>query len=325
VSEPTVTTQTAATSGLAFPAKPASPLPDPSRSGPVPTRPLAVGELIDLAVALLRLHPGPTMGLATIVMAVQLLLLLPVQYATQDLTFSLLTPTPSSSGDPLTALLGIVVAGTVIGVITGLCSGVVAGMSAVVVGNAALRQPITVKAVWAQVRPRLWAIIGLSFLTGIAIAVGSSPMSFCPPVALGLEAAARAAFAAAIPALLLERIGLFGALKRGWSLVFTNIGAYLRTALTMLLALVAALIWQLVMALPFLAVAEVILSFDAPRSPSASQLLLSVIVNGLGTFAGSVVAAPFLGCVGGLLYVDRRMRAEGFDIDLGQRLRRREV
>lgn len=322
MSEPTVTTQTAATSGLAFPAKPASPPPGPSRSGPVPIRPLAVGELIDLAVALLRLYPGPTMGLAAIVMSVQLLLLLPVQYATQDLTFSLLTPTTTGTGDPLAALLGIVISGAIIGVITGLCGGVVAAMSAAVVGDAALGHPVTVRAVWSQVRSRLWAVLGLSLVIGIAISFGSSAMAWCPPVALALQAAVHAAFVIAIPALILERVGPIQALKRGWSLTFTQFAAYLRTTLIVLLALVAAAVWQIVMTIPFAVVAQIIVTVDPSQSPSPTELLLSVIANGLGLFAGSVVASPFLGCVGGLLYVDRRMRAEGFDIDLGQRQRR---
>jgi hypothetical protein len=47
-----------------------------------------------------------------------------------------------------------------------------------------------------------------------------------------------------------------------------------------------------------------------------------VFLSSLGAMAGGVFAVPFLGCVDGLLYTDRRMRAEGFDIDLGQRQRR---
>ena len=47
--------------------------------GPVPIRPLAMGEILDGAVLLLRLYPGATLGVGAAVMAVQLLLTTPIQ------------------------------------------------------------------------------------------------------------------------------------------------------------------------------------------------------------------------------------------------------
>jgi hypothetical protein len=318
VSEPTVTTQTAAPSARAFSPGPGLPPPELSRSGPVPTRPLALGEILDGAISLLRLHPGATMGLAAIVMAVQLVLTLPVQYFTQDLTFSLFDPVPSGGGgelDPLLALLGVVLSSAIIGIITGTCAGVVVGLAASVVGGAALSRPVTANTVWAEVRPRLWALIGLSLLIGLATAVGS----LIPLVGEWFTAGA---FAIAIPAMILERIGPFQAIQRGWHLTFTGFLAYLRIVWIRLLATLVAFVLQLLVGLPFILVGQVILSLNAPHSPGPGQILLSVFVTGLGTMAGGIVATPFVGCVQGLLYTDRRMRAEGFDIDLGQRLRR---
>jgi hypothetical protein len=323
-----VTTQTAAPSGLAFPAGPASPPPDPGRSGPlqpapgrsgpVPTRPLALGELLDGAVSLLRLYPGPTMGLAAIVMVIQLVLTVPVQYLTQDLSFSVFSPVPSAGAsdlDPLLALLGVVLSTALVGVIAGACAGVVAGMTASVVGGAALARPVTASTVWADVRPRLWPLVGLSLLIGLATAIGSLFFWFGQFFVAG-------AFAIAVPAMMLERTGAFRAIKRGWDLTFTSFGAYMRVVGIRVLAVFVATIWQLLVALPFMAVGQYVLTLGAPNTPAPLQLLLSVFLTGLGTMAGGIVATPFLGCVDGLLYTDRRMRAEGFDIDLGRRLRR---
>jgi len=278
---------------------------------------MALGEILDGAVSLLRLYPGPALGLAAILMAIQLALTVPVQYLSQDFTFSLFAPVPSggSASDPLLALVGIVFSTTVVAVIAAACAGVVSGFTASVVGAAAMNRPATVSGVWAEVRPRLWALIGLSLVIGVASGIGS--------LFLGIGSFfVGAAFAVAIPAMVLERIGPFRAIKRGWDLTFTGFSAFMRVVGVRALAVLVAFIWQFLVAGPFMIAAQVVLAINAPQSPSGGQIFLSVFLTGLGTMAGGIVATPFLGCVDGLLYIDRRMRAEGFDIELGQRLRR---
>lgn len=313
-----MTTQPTATTELAWSPRSESPLTAAGRSGPVPMRPMALGEILDGAVALLRRHPGATMGLAAVLMAIQLALTVPVQFLTQDFTFSLLSPLETGGGDggdPLLALLGIVVSTTVVGVIAGLCAGVVSGLTAAVVGRAALHQPATVRLVWAEVKPRLWSLIGLSALISVASGIGS--------LFFGVGSFfVGAAFAVAVPALILERVGPFRAVKRGWDLTFTGFSAFLRVFGIRALAVVVGFVWQFLVAAPFVLAAQIVLMIDAPRAPSAGLMLLAVFLTGLGTMAGGIVTTPFLGAVDGLLYVDRRMRAEGFDIELGQRLRR---
>ncbi len=313
-SKPTVTTQTADQSVFAFSSASPSPPPEPVRSGPVPTRPLALGEILDGAVSLLRLYPGPTIGLAAVVMTVQLLLTVPIQFVSQDFSFSMFD-TRSSSTNPFVGLLAVLAAAAVTAVITGVCAGVVAGMNAVVVGAAALGQRVTAGKVWAEVRPKLWQLIGLSLVIGLATAVGT--LFFYVgrwPVA--------SMFALAVPAMMLERTGVFRGIKRGWDLTFTGFVPYLRILGIRLLAVFVAWIWQSILALPLSIAAQYILTRNPTQAPGAGEILLAVFLAALGAAIAGIVAIPFLGCVDGLLYTDRRMRAEGFDIDLGQRLRR---
>jgi len=330
-----VTTQTAAAPDLAWSPSAESPPPVPGasppvhgspgqargtsgRSGPIPIRPLSLGEILDGAVSLLRLYPGPLLGLAALVMSVQLLLTVPVQYLSQDFSLSIFSPIPSSGGNdlnPLLALFGIALSATIGAVIAGLCAGVVSGMAAAVVGRSATGQPVTISAVWADVRPRIWALIGLSLVIGLATAIGS--LFFLVgawPVG--------AIFALAVPAMMLERVGPIQAIRRGWRLIFTNFWAFARLFLIRVLAtVIVAGIWTFLVAGPFEVASQVILSLNAPQSPSPGQILLSVFASGLGAMVSGIVVIPFLGCVDALLYVDRRMRAEGYDIELGQRLR----
>jgi hypothetical protein len=304
--EPTVT---AAPSELAY-----SPTSGSTRpAGPVPIRPLAMGEILDGAVLLLRLYPAATLGLGTVVMAVQLLLITPIQYVTQDVTLSIFDPVSGSGdGSDLLTLLGTtLLSSAVIGIVAALCAGVVTAATSVVVGNAMLGEPAPARAVWAQVRPRLWSVLGLSLLIAVA--------GLTIPIASFLVSSA---FALAIPAMMLERVRPFQAVKRGWSLTFTGFVAYLRLLGIRTLATLVAFVWQFLVALPFMAASQVVISLDAPRSPGPAELLIAVFLSSLGAMAGGVFAVPFLGCVDGLLYTDRRMRAEGFDIDLGQRQRR---
>jgi hypothetical protein len=313
-----VTTQTAGAPDLAWSTGADSP-PAPSWSGPVPTRPLALGEILDGAVSLLRLYPGPLLGLAAIVMTIQLVLTVPVQYLSQDFTFSILDPVPTAGGsdlDPLLALVGVALSTAIVAVIAGACAGVVSGITASVVGRATAGQPVTISTVWADVRPRLWALIGLSLLIGLATGIGALF------VLIGSWIVG-AAFAVAVPAMMLERLGPFRAMKRGWELTFTSFGAFARLlGIRVLATFVIAGIWQGLIGFPFLIIGQVITTIDAPQSPSSGQLLFSVFVTGLGTMLAGVVVTPFIGCIDALLYVDRRMRAEGYDIELGQRLRR---
>jgi hypothetical protein len=280
-------------------------------------RPLAVGEVLDGAMSLLRLYPGPTFGLAAVLMAIQMALTVPVQWLTQDMTFSLIAPVPASGSgrDPLLALLGVTISTVVVAVIAAACTGVVTGMTASVVGGAALGRPVTIRTVWTEVRSRLWALVGLSLLIGVCTGIGSLVL-FVGQYFVG------AILAAAVPAMVLERIGPFRALKRSWDLTLRGGSSYLRLVLIVGLAGLVGGVLQFLISGPFLIVGEVIVASSSPQAPSSGQILASVLLAGVGTMLGSTVAAPFLGCVSGLIYVDRRMRAEGLDIELGQQARR---
>jgi hypothetical protein len=286
-----------------------------TQPGAVPLRPLAMGEILDGAMSLLHRFPAATLGLGAAVMTVQLALTVPVQFLTQGFTFSLISrDTTGGAGlDPVLALLGVALSTTLLAVIASACTGVVSGLTAAVVGDAALGHPVAPRSVWTQVRTRMWPLIGLALLVAVAGGIGQLLLLAGWVFLTGV-------LAVAIPAVVLERAGVIRAIRRSWDL---TIGDFFRVLGIRLLALFVGWVLQTLVGLPFL-LASLVVTFDGSggQVPGDGQLLAGVVLAGLGTFAGSVVSAPFLGCVDALLYTDRRMRAEGLDIEIGQRVRR---
>lgn len=281
-------------------------------SGAVPMRPLALGEILDGAMGLLRRYPAATLGMGAVVMAIQFVLTVPIQYLTQDYTFSLFAPNAVvGSLDPLLWLLGLAVSTSLIGLVAAACAGLVSGLTASVVGDTVLGRPVSVRTVWLQVRSRLWPLIGLALLIGLASSIGSLFLVGWLFIA--------GVMAVAIPVLVLERAGPITAIKRSWNLTIRD---FFRVLGIRLLALFVGYILQFLLALPFTLLAQVALYAGTNGLPTDGRVFLSVLIAALGTFAGGVFSMPFLGCVDALLYTDRRMRAEGLDIELGQRMRR---
>ena len=61
--------------------------------------------------------------------------------------------------------------------------------------------------------------------------------------------------------------------------------------------------------LPFFAIGD---------EPSDSEFLLTLVLTALGGIVGSTITAPFTAAAPVLLYVDRRIRREGLDIELAR-------
>ncbi|MDQ1652014.1 MAG: hypothetical protein QOI35_1214, partial [Cryptosporangiaceae bacterium] len=271
------------------------------RPGVVPMRPLAAGEIIDGSMAILRAHLGPALGIAAIVLVVQTAITLPVSYFTQQVAISPLGAAGILGGgatDFVRSLFGLAV-NSLVGA---TCGGVIAAVLAVVVGDASLGREITTRTVWRQVRPRLWAIVGLALVLGILSGLGSLALGIGYLFVLGV-------WSLAMPALMLESTGVFGALKRSWRLSITS---FWRVLGIRLLAGLAAYVLSAVLGGLLEAVAGAIAGFNAVEGSGPVQLL-AVFLRGLGEMSAGVIVIPFLGGVEALLYIDRRMRAEGLD------------
>jgi hypothetical protein len=109
--------------------------------------------------------------------------------------------------------------------------------------------------------------------------------------------------------IVLERLPVMDAITRSFALVRNGFWRVLGIrALTFLVASVIAN----AVAIPFSIVGQVVLA----GTPSIGTLLVGTAIAAVGSAIGQIITAPFSAGVVVLLYTDRRMRAEAFDLVL---------
>jgi hypothetical protein len=303
------------------------------KPGVVPLRPLGLGELLDGAVGVLRRYPRPTLGLSAVVAvisaAVNVLLLLTAFRPFVDVDS--VAAIESGNTDALESALGGAVVGGLLTVLLALVAGaVLAGILTAVVGKAVLGQPQTLGGAWAQVRPVLGRLVVVStalaamigLVIGAGVALGVLVVALGGPVlllvgvplilggvALGCYLYVRLLLAPS--ALVLEKVGIGTSLRRSWLLVK---GDWWRVFGIALLAFVVAQFVGLVIQVPFELVGSG--GVGALTSGEGALSARSLISSSIGSVIGATLVGPFTAAVYALLYVDRRMRAEGLDVAL---------
>lgn len=323
--------------GLGAPAPAPPPPPTPTayggaggfRRGLLPLRPMATGEVLDGAVNVTRAFPRTVLAFGAAIALVTSLLDLVI-------TLTLVTPAArstselSGSSDTTDQVLGSAAVGTGLSLLVTLVTqAVMAGVMTAVVGRAVLGDGTSLRQAWDEVRPRLALLVGLSLLVGLAVygsffgavvlfvllaataGAGGALLGLLVMAAGGVAAIwlyVRWSLAPAV--LVLEKGGLKHALRRSGVLVKR---AFWRICGILLLAQVIALTVTLVVQLPFQ-----LLGYSPFSGLSADYTLTTgdAIIGAVsGAFATTLVA-PFSAGVRALLYVDRRMRAEGLDVAL---------
>ncbi len=291
----------------------------PPPPGVVPLRPLGLAELLDGSVKIIRRYPKVTLGLsaaiAVVVTLVNVALTLALRTGNDAATNADGTP---DVGVQLSSAVASAGPGAIVSYLAGL---VLTGALVIVVGRAVLGQAITTSEVWQALRPRLWALLGLSLLSGLVAAVPTIVAAVVAIVAVataggvGLAIAVPAVLAGlaasvylvvrlslAPAAMVLEKCGVVVSLRR--SSVLAR-GSWWRLFGILLLTGVIAATLGAVVGFP-LGIA------GAVAGNSAGFLVAQQVGAGLV----SVIVSPFSAGVHALLYVDRRMRAEGLDVAL---------
>ena len=215
------------------------------------------------------------------------------------------------------------------GIVTALGTIVLTGMLTAVVGRSVFGSPITVGEAWAIVRTRFAALIGLTALIGLAAVVVCGFVAFVIAVAAGTGGAG-AAVLVGLPLVLgliavlgygyavlvfaptvivLERQPVFDAVRRSFSLVRNSFWRVL--GIMMLTALIASLVSSAV-AFPFNIIGMAVTHGGDALAGSAQLGLFSRI----GSTIGQIIVLPFTAGVAVLLYTDRRIRGEAFDLVL---------
>jgi hypothetical protein len=186
---------------------------------------------------------------------------------------------------------------------------------------------------WAATRGKRWRLLGMAFLLGLGVilvvgvavllvvlvAVGfRAPLGEVVLFALLLAAMLFVGYlwfwvrlrALAVPTLMLEPVGVFGALGRAVRLTRHQFWRLL--GLLLLVALVVSVAGG-ILRLPFSIAGQV---FLAGSTDTGYGLMIYLLLTAVGTILSSAVLQPFTAAVSALLYIDQRIRKEAYDVEL---------
>jgi len=298
------------------------------RPGVIPLRPLSLSDIFNGAVAYIRANPKATLGLTTVVVVIAQLLALILSVGPLAFTGEL---QPSLSGEEVSpgVMLGSSASSIAGAGATWLSSILLSGMLTVVVGRAVFGTSITISEAWQRLRPRLWALIGFTvievigavvlvavvvlIISGVAVAAGGVAAAIAGvPLVLALIVGlvylgTMLSFAPSV--IVLERLQIVPAISRSFKLVRNDFWRVL--GIRLLGGIVAAVIAGAV-TVPFSFGGQILLVSGS----STLTALIALVLLSIGSAIGQIITAPFSAGVVVLLYTDRRIRAEAFDLVL---------
>lgn len=309
-----------------------------------PLRPLNLGEILGAALRIYRVNPRAVLGVAAIVYAIATLLstlasgmsLVPM---IGEMQVMLDDPTGDYVGDPLMGGVSTIISSVVSGLLTLVAAALVTVALTRVTMDAAVGRPFAAAQMWQTMRRKGLAAVGMSLLISLvsllvlvlAVGVAMVPLlldaSFSiwwvvlalGTVGLGLLGMLYIWMRTvlAIPALVIEDLGMFGALRR--SLQLSAGKRQWRILGIALLVFVLATIASQVISSVFGTIAFVLYmailllsGFEAFVLGIAVMTLLSM----LGAYVGGLLVAPFISAAYVALYADIRMRHEAWDVQL---------
>ncbi|MEO3798809.1 glycerophosphoryl diester phosphodiesterase membrane domain-containing protein [Nonomuraea sp. B1E8] len=314
------------------------PPPPALRPGIIPLRPLQLGDLLDGTIKLIRSNPKAVLGLSAVA---ALLASVPLAVGQAFLLNSM----GSALADPdslvatqgeLTGLYGFAAqyGGTLLSyaiqfVVVTLLTGVLTR----ILGRAVFGGKLTAGEAWQLVKgrvPALFGVVGLMaaimlvpalvfvlLIVAFSLNAGAGDLGWLAllsilfiVVYIGYYLFMRTRFAFASPAVVLEGRSPLDAMRRSWHLVTGDFwrvfGILLLTSL--LVGLVAG-----ILSVPFTIAGTL---FGMLGAGSAATAVVSAVLIAIGGTLSAMFVYPFEAGVAGLLYADRRMRSEAFDLVL---------
>jgi hypothetical protein len=300
----------------------------------VPLRPLALGELLDGAFQYIRAHPRVVLGISAVVAVVTVLVQAPFQASYASSVEPLLADSGSTPPrlDELGRALGALASFTGVNLLVSLLANtVLTGLLVVVLSRSVLGAPVDARSCWEAARPRLLGLLGVVVLVAVATVLAFL-VPLVPAGVLGVVGAPAAATAAlallgllagmvlavvvwvglalAAPAYVLEGIPVTAALRRSPALVRGRFWPILGVlVLSVLVVLVVAGVVSGLFAL-------ISSGVGAATGETNAYAPVRLLITSIGAVIAGTLTTPFQAGVTGLLYIDQRMRREGFDIEL---------
>lgn len=320
-----------------------------SRPGIIPLHPLTFGTILGRSFAALRQNPRVLLGFALLVqMGAYLLVLFGVGAVAFASLSRLDTVQPGS--DEFEAIAAgsaaiTVIAAVVLGLVAGALSVIVQGVVVTEVAHAAVAEKLTLGALWRQVKPVAWRLIGYAFmLAGAAIAlialvtVGVIAVGTAVPVlavvltivlilaAIPLVLWLTTKLLLAPAAIILEGATIRGAIVRAWTLVRGRF--WVALGITVVISVMFGILAQ-VINLPFsflsYGLAAIIAPTGEPDAGAVVAIIVAVLLPYVLILLIQTVALVVQSTATSLIYIDCRMRREGLDLDLLTYVERRDA
>ncbi|WP_329198021.1 glycerophosphoryl diester phosphodiesterase membrane domain-containing protein [Streptomyces sp. NBC_01435] len=307
-----------------------------AKPGVIPLRPLGVGEILDGAVSTMRAHWRTVLGITLTVSVITQIAIILVE------RFLLPKPAqidPNATGTEALRQAADSAQSTVFNsvpsmLITMIATLVTTSVLTVVISRSVLGRPVTLSDAWAEARPRLPQLLGLTLLLAL-ISAAIMAVGLLPGMLVGSAAGAGlvvigfvVAFAVVIwlmvrfclasPALMLERQSITASMRRSAKLVR---GAWWRTFGILALTAVLTLVVALVITIPFTFIAMIV---DGGGIGSALTNGTTdfgwpfLIISGIGEVIITTITYPLSAGVMALLYIDQRIRREALDLELAR-------
>ncbi|MDP9027479.1 MAG: hypothetical protein M3N46_07960, partial [Actinomycetota bacterium] len=329
------------------------------KPGLIPLRPLTLGTILGAAFQTLRRNPGATLApaliLTMIVAVIQALgsagFLTQYLGAVTDLGTSSGSVSFSSGSSVPAGLLsggvGLVATSLVSSIFTLIVTAIVAGIVTLQVASSTLGSRLRLGGLWGRLSGRRGALIGWALLSaavvlvalgvvfGLLVLLGSTGSAGVGiAVLLGLVLGAGLVVISAwlwvklgfVPAaLVLERTSIRLSMARSWALTR---GSFWRIFGIRLLVLAMISVATQIVAGPISLIfslgGTVLSPNGASTTAATNSLVLSLIVTQGVTAIVSAVGLVVSSATTSLLYLDRRMRLEGLDLDLAGYVERRQ-
>ncbi|MHA7275029.1 hypothetical protein ACX80O_00660 [Arthrobacter sp. Hz1] len=306
----------------------------PPKPGIIPLRPLGLGEILDGAFQACRKNPLATFGTAILF---QVLISVLILLLTVGLVGSLAQLDPNNpSLDQITGLAASAISvGTAIMVLSSVGVLVLQGVLVIPIARAVLNERTGFVQLWKLAARRILPLLGLGFLlllmivAGLAIlvvvagllaavlgqdAIWIIVLGFLASLALIIWLSIKFVLAPAV--LMLESAGPLTSLRRSWTLTTCN---WWRTFGILILTSIIVSIITSVISTPLSLLATQFVSFSDSPAALGEELMASLpilLVAQLITAVFGAIGYAFQAGVTALLYVDLRIRREGFDVVL---------
>ena len=317
-----------------------------------PLRPMGLGEIFGAAVRIYRVRPKLVLGISAITWGIAYALttvltgvsMIPMVGEMQALAEDPMAETTTTFGGGPGEIVLTVSSYVLTAAISAIASALVTVVLTLIAVTTAMGEDLPSAQLWARARRKLLPALGMSIMVGVLLvvaysipaALGALPLlliqeasvltigSLLAGLALGVPAViwVWSLTLLAVPALVVEDLGAFGALRRSVQMAW---GRRLWRVLGIgLLLLIVYYFAVQVVAGVFAVVGTVV--YVAILLVSQMQALVlgmavMTVVMMVGAFLGTFLLAPFYSAGIAALYADNRMRHEAWDVELNRRSR----